>query len=390
MLGPLGKYIDKLVDSLVDPLWNRILALKWFGRAAVFVGLLVIAAITVYRERVLALGARVDYMARVQWTDAKIRPLTGTNQDRVNATIARLAAGLEPDIANMGKVGYAAWPIAQIAAALNGIAPIDSAHIAAFLQTEADSTCKCWQEIPGPQGTPSVPISGWIVYTLAELNRPITREELDFFLNNQQTGGWSPMFPGVQSPERASTYATAWTILALNEQAKRGLLDSADSARAQTAVKAGRAWLLNNRVVQSARWKDYPLATEGTESESLSGLALHALHHMGQTDVHALDEAWLANLPPPPRKVSASEQSNLWTNTPGAQHMDAIQQYRLPWLLMATADAYPAGTRAQKANALAWLDRVVRETDVLDADAVPDNWVRAETLLALRHLVTRE
>src|SRR5713226_5338666 len=180
MLGPLDKYIEQLTDSLVSPVWNRILALEWFGRAAVLAALLFAGAIAVYRERVLALGREASYLVRVQWSDAKTRPLTRVEGERVGAAMARLAASLEPELTYMGKVGYAAWPTAQITVALHGIVTIDTRRVATFLQTQADTACNCWQEVPGPQSPPNIAISGWIAYGLAELNEPLTRGQLEF------------------------------------------------------------------------------------------------------------------------------------------------------------------------------------------------------------------
>ena len=49
-------------------------------------------------------------------------------------------------------------------------------------------------------------------------------------------------------------------------------------------------------------------------------------------------------------------------------------QITLPWMLIATVDAYPNGTIFQKARARNWINAALSKHSVLTADANTENW----------------
>ena len=63
-------------------------------------------------------------------------------------------------------------------------------------------------------------------------------------------------------------------------------------------------------------------------------------------------------------------------------------QITLPWMLIATVDAYPNGTIFQKARARNWINAALSKHSVLTADANTENWKRAELLYALKYVRT--
>ena len=68
------------------------------------------------------------------------------------------------------------------------------------------------------------------------------------------------------------------------------------------------------------------------------------------------------------------------------ERVDRFQQITLPWMLIATVDAYPSGDVFQKARARNWIDAALTEHSVLTADASTNNWWRAELLYALKYV----
>jgi hypothetical protein len=62
-------------------------------------------------------------------------------------------------------------------------------------------------------------------------------------------------------------------------------------------------------------------------------------------------------------------------------------QIKLPWLLIATADAYANGSLLQRVKALSWIEQVLAQDGVTNSDTEPDNWWRAEVLYALRYVL---
>ena len=68
------------------------------------------------------------------------------------------------------------------------------------------------------------------------------------------------------------------------------------------------------------------------------------------------------------------------------ERIDHFQQITLPWMLIATVDAYSSGGIFQKARARDWIDAALSEHSVLTADANTNNWWRAEFLYALKYV----
>jgi hypothetical protein len=66
---------------------------------------------------------------------------------------------------------------------------------------------------------------------------------------------------------------------------------------------------------------------------------------------------------------------------------DKTIQITLPWMLIATADAYGAGNYVERTHALLWIERVLGQEAVIHADTQVQNWWRAEYLLALRSIL---
>jgi hypothetical protein len=64
--------------------------------------------------------------------------------------------------------------------------------------------------------------------------------------------------------------------------------------------------------------------------------------------------------------------------------LDEVRHYRLPWMLMATADSYASGSLIEKAAAHLWLNAALRQPISVEQIKNRD-WVAAELLIALRH-----
>ena len=97
-------------------------------------------------------------------------------------------------------------------------------------------------------------------------------------------------------------------------------------------------WLLSHR--SRARWKGYPEMTSSATSESISGLAIHALHLAAPDRAVSLDNDWLSSLPD--RVIAASDGENTYVEleehssfdsiAPGATYTQTVTWYlrRLP------------------------------------------------------------
>jgi hypothetical protein len=229
--------------------------------------------------------------------------------------------------------------------------------------------------------------SAWVIFSLAEIDTPATNGEINFLLGEQHPEGWWPVFPVEDGKsEYASTYGTAWALLALQYQLSKKLISGNDASRVSAAVSRGAGWLIAKRAT-GTRWKDYPLNPNGRFSESISGAALHALHMTSPDKLSSIDQDWLDNLPSRAPSASDAEHDDYWIDSKDGSHIDGYTHPKLPWMLVATVDAYPSGSILQRARALQWLESAVQQQSVVAADTHPTNWWRAELLYALKYLL---
>jgi len=380
---------DELLGTLIEPIWKRILALSWFSRFVVLLVMLVLILELSYPEKVASAGQTVKTLAELVWAKDSQIPLSTSLIDRVHDTATRIGISLEGDLHRLGESDTSSWPVAQATAASHRLITIDPARIAQFFRSEmAEPSCGCWKEIPDTSHPRSIPATAWVIFTLAEVNIPATTNEIAFLVNAQQPEGWWSVFSIEKgNPQYASSYGTAWAVLALHNQLSKKLISGDDARLASEAVSKGASWLITKRGPM-ARWKDYPQDPTGKISESISGLVLYALHAASPSMLRNIDQDWLDNLPPAP-PAGAYEDDYYWINgTDKGRQLDAIKQIKLPWMLIATASAYQSGSIFQRARALTWLKSALQQESVLTADTQPANWWRAELLYGLTYVLS--
>lgn len=317
-------------------------------------------------------------------------PLSAAARENIKATFANLIPGLQLTALN-GIRGSDAkinpWSMAQSTLAILDFAKADPAQVQTYFTDTMDRDCGCWRELKDRQ--PHAGSTGWVLVSMAQQGVPAPKEAIEFIIQLQDAQGWWALHPATSDPQNAATYATAWALLALNVQKVR--TDDADlKAKIESAIAKGRDWLLNAREPGKPFWKDYPANTDGRVSIGVSGLALHVLHQMAPPDTLAeIDRLWLEAMP---IDIADPDETEL-TNTTmllksGTIEFDRTRNYRLQWAMIATADAYAAGTNWQKARAAAWMEFVLRRNLATDA-VLKQPWVAAELVVALRHLQQR-
>jgi hypothetical protein len=140
--------------------------------------------------------------------------------------------------------------------------------------------------------------------------------------------------------------------------------------------------------LDGARWLDYP---EGERTLSVSGLIVHVLHQCGRQGLEDLDREWLSNLPGVIPTATEKEASNKTIYDKNGRRVgtDDSRYYVLPWLIAATADAYPSGSDVQRASAREWISSALRRRggvqEGIKVDG-SDDWIAAELLYALAYL----
>jgi hypothetical protein len=382
-----GKLIQ-LADSLIAPIWAWVVARSWTFRLSVLVlgGVIVLAS---YKPDIVSENYRLAVsILKIARADDSIALDTETKAKLISTT-QQLDKTVKNDLTNFA--GLVPWSIAQAIVALEGNKPTTSRpgyaqKAISLIRSDETNGCFCWAEIPSKETDEVCTfIAGWVMLAFSNLGETISDGEVAHILSAQKAEGWWPMFEDKTDEAFASTYSTAWVVLGLAEMNKRELISSAMRSRAEDAVARGVAWLLTTRT-DLGKWKPYPNMVKSRESDSISGLVLHTLHVADPSGLRELDRDWLSSLPRTPPEASFQEGSYVEMRGSNKGRIDHFQQITLPWMLIATVDAYPSGDIFQRARARNWIDSALSERSALTADADTNNWWRAELLYALKYV----
>ena len=242
--------------------------------------------------------------------------------------------------------------------------------------------CFCWTElVDEPRSEVTAFVGGWVLAAFAEIGEPVSAADLDYVLQRQNSAGWWAMFPESGASQYQSTYTTAWLAFGLHKQRVAGLIPADRRAAVDRAISRATMWLM--RVRMGARWRAHPNAPETDVPEALSGFVLHVLHQASALDLTDVDRAWLDSLPQKDLEPTSLDKHYNVLQYGHRSAIDHIVDIRLPWILLATADAYANGTAQQKARTLNWIEQILRSPEVRGADTEGTDWVRAEVLLGI-------
>jgi hypothetical protein len=397
VLDYFWKKVNEVLDALLEPFWLRVSVwikdLSWRGRTLllVLVGLMALAflywnSLPLFYQTAVAFG-KIATAAPTQI------PLDSSIRAKIRETSRRLAEGMQAELNDPEKLN-SPWSLAQLMAASGGMIKIKPEVVRTSFRNKEVAACNCWQEITASHSLPNVIVSGWVLFALAEFHFPATESELRFFLMEQKRDGWWSVFQATDEEANASTFGTAWALIGLQAQLRNKLIPQTMEEEVSNAIRNGSSWLIRHR--SGTCWKDYPLNEAGKDSVSLSGLVMHALHLTASDSIEQLKKDWLYNLPSAHicrnhfdtvPDANAREQSFFGVKLRvGDSVSEAFVQLTLPWMLIATADAYSAGNHFERTRALLWMERALDQESVIHADTQVNNWWRAEFLLALRYV----
>jgi hypothetical protein len=354
------------------------------SRGGIALGLALAATVgaLVYAPQ-LAAGARdAAGMLRVSSAGASI-PLNTDVRQALQGTVGRLAAVVQRDALAYESRQTTPWALAQAMLALSEAERLAPEVYTTFVRSAADPACACWTEFLDKPGDKCVFISGWILAAMALQSIAATSEEVNYLLRQQGSDGWWAMFPDPVGTEFASPYATAWALMGLHLQRSLPRFPSEQRELVSKAIAKGKAWLLSVRERDAARWKRYPASLKSEVSVSVSGTVMHALHVVESAELGPIDALWLDSLPT--GIAGEAENPYVIVETRSGQATDYWEQIKLPWVLVATVDAYPEGGLRQRARALRWIEATLADPRVLATDTEHRAWWRAEYLYGLRY-----
>jgi hypothetical protein len=356
----------------------------------------VLFVISISSAAVLAIGvSRVQYGfaraigALAVKTSSYPLSLTEKAIDNLNSDVATIRELLLSRVAgiNNNPELSSAWTLAQMAVALEGDGASSLTHdtLRLFMAKNADNNCSCWKETADKM--PHTVATAWVLYSLARYQIRPEHGSVSWLLSAQRSRGWWAMFPTTDDRRNASTSATAWAVLALNELRARHLLSSSDETLAAEATRKGIAWLRETRIIGKARWKEYPdgQAVDG-DYAGVSALTLHVLRYVDAKDWDsALDSIWLSDLPSnAPGLFDYDQSKGLLYLSDNSLAVDEVRHYQLPWMLRVTVDAYSSGTLLAKASAHLWMEGVF-ENPISTEQMKNRDWVAAELFISLKH-----
>ena len=357
-------------------------------------GVALVAGLVTLEWRALAPSlSTTARLSRVGGAGSASVPLDSMVIRRLQDVREQLSESLRPDLLLPDPQNASVLAVAQVVIACAdelGATAGKREEIATFFRAAAKADCNCWSEVTKPQVQlpDHIPTSAWILYAMAEIGVPATDAEVSFLLNEQAPAGWWSFFP-VGDERFASTYATAWALLALEHQRSRDLLGEAVASKVSSALARGSDWLVARREHDAVLWKDYPYLSNGRISRSISGVALYALHDVAPRKAAPLETRWLDVLAHPPA-AGEGDTDYYWIDTRAyGSQLESFMHIDLNWMLVATADAYDQGGRVQRARALAWIEEALDQPSVAEAASRSENWWRAELLIAVNHVLRR-
>lgn len=390
MIDYFKKKLETILDSIVDPMISKIVALSWNIRIIILIFAVAISSAIAYPEAALRGATTAKSFVRIWLQSSKDVTLSAKTTARLHSSRQVLWATLNSMLDNTHDPQLTPWVAAQIASARSEPSSSFKAELDSYFQSTKILDCSCWRELPHTERSPRlIHVSGWVLSAKAQTELVAPDDEIAFLLDKQTEAGWWPMYVIASvSDANASTYATSWALLGLQAQFHLMEGNTNMQARMEGAIAKGSAWLIRTRA-EPARWKDYPLSEVGRVSESISGLVLHALNTVNVSIAGDLSRQWLGSLPASAPLPDAVEQSGILTETADGPQTDYYLQFRLPWLIIGTVDAYQYGSTAEKVAAASWLDKAILQEGVRKMEREPLPWKRAELLVALRYLEAR-
>ena len=389
MFDYLEKKLEIILDSIVDPIVAKVVALSWRMRVLILLIATSACATFAYPELILNGATNLVRFVKIEINSDDKLILSQDATTRLHASSQILWTTLNSILDNPHDFQLTPWVAAEVATARSEPDQSFKSALEIYFRNTKVPECGCWRELPNTDKSPRlVHVSGWVLSAMAMTEIAAKDDEISFLLDRQAEAGWWPMYIISSATDAsASTYATAWALIGLQAQlsAQSATATASRLAQIQSAISKGSAWLIRTRA-ESARWEDYPLSEVGRISESISGLVLHALTVTNASSSPDLSRQWLLSMPasvPPPDAV---EQSGILAETMDGPQTDYFLQFKLPWLIVGTVDAYQYGSISEKVAATKWIENSILQEGVRKMERDPLPWKRAELLVALRYL----
>lgn len=390
-MGKLLEFAADLLRSLLKPVLDSLLKQPWHIRLLALIGVSALALglwnwslVSSYTVATVLVGwQRVTGETRMPLTRGDLRRIEEAANLMGPIVEITLHRACGPPIED-------AWSAAQASLAVRDLGTADR-HLTVRTVLKNVEANGAWKQLPGEHQPGNIAVTAWIIYSLKRQDVQPPRESVALLLRSQSRFGWWPIFPGAEADSFAAIYPTAWCLLALNALRSDVKLPQALRDSAAGACLRARAWLLNHRDVNRARWWDYPYHLQRRISVSNSALILHALMENGAPEGATIARLWGEGPPEGPIDLGTREAPvDIWVRVRHEYIADSSIYFTVvPWVLVANEDAYEhcgtLGKIALTRNTRGILGQRWQRAGV----AAGDEWIASETLLALRYLQCR-
>jgi hypothetical protein len=367
---------------------RTLMATSWAGLLAIVFLTSAVFLHTAYSDQITN-GTRIFLSlmghAATNKSDLKVSTRQYAQLQSVNLALrSRVADSLDYELKAKNK--KAGWPIAEYNLALGRYNASKQSVALDLLDNARMHNQPCWPENLVDY-TCHVGATAWALYSLAASGVPASSASVGVLLDLQKKDGWWPMYFNLSDDRsNASTYATAWALLAISAQEQ--FADPATQRRIETARKTATGWLVATRIANHYRWKDYPFNDGGVVGESISALSIIALDQAGRgTDLAPLNRGWLRELPVFPKAVGTMERSNI-SLAADRDYWDKTGYTVVPWVSLSILPSFRDGDQLGRAKARIYLDNVISGLSTYDINSGP--YYLAADLLYSTGLILKE
>ncbi|MEM1133725.1 MAG: toll/interleukin-1 receptor domain-containing protein [Pseudomonadota bacterium] len=273
------------------------------------------------------------------------------------------------------------WEVAQMSMALSGLREIPSETILRYIQDRRNETCVCWTETPG---LGDIGATSWVLAAKARLGAAPEEREIQALLAQQfKNGSWPVYFDTIDQARHASTYATAWAVIALMYQGS--LMPESAPLRPDIdlALRRARIFLRQTAPTQADRRLDYPSVPNSMPSLSLAAIAVVMASPEDVTGPRGYGAAWAKEINGFQTPGYTERSDRVVYRAGRDQRFDTTGHTVFPWQLLAMTRVAEGAdlTMRVKANRLLLQAADADNRGLLRSDRA---WHAAETLIALR------
>jgi hypothetical protein len=382
-----------MLDLPFDELWKRTeraarqrrrrrLAVQ--SGVIVTVGALLLVLYLIDKNQIVnKIGVSQNYIAEIiSGPSAVLRKPNSIERMLINTSINASQSYVSLDYNNVIKQreAEAGWTMAQELIALHGRDRQADANALALINATHLTGTSCWPEYVKDADCHTLATS-WALYSQALFAPQTDQSSLNALLDAQSPEGWWPMYFSLRGDRsNASTYATAWAIIAIGAQAN--VATPVMQRRISVARANAIQWILSSEDQARHRWKDYPYNKGGVALDGVSALAVVALNQLPKDPrVMAVNRTWLVDLPIYPGTLDEIERSNIEL-LGRSFRWDRTSYVVTPWTALSVDLAMRDGTTLGRANGRTYLDRFIAGLKTLKPASDP-NYFSAELVACL-------